>query len=225
LPYFVGLDLGQSADYTALAVIFDTEVEVAPQYRIKQLQLRHLERFPLRTPYPDIVKSVIELLKDPNLHPWEFDGWRNFQTHPTLIVDATGVGKPVTDLFDKRKVKYIGVSIHGGDKVTSGGARKYRVPKRDLVSSLEVPFHSGELKIAKDLPLREVLEKELSTFKRKIDLRTAHDSYEHWRESDHDDLVLACSLATWWARRKPKGTRVLKIHRTGSRFDQRLSFY
>jgi hypothetical protein len=31
---------------------------------------------------------------------------------------------------------------------------------------------------------------------------TAQDSYEHWRESDHDDLVLATALACWAARRK-----------------------
>jgi hypothetical protein len=26
----------------------------------------------------------------------------------------------------------------------------------------------------------------------------AHDSYEHWRESDHDDLVLAVACAAWF---------------------------
>jgi hypothetical protein len=32
----------------------------------------------------------------------------------------------------------------------------------------------------------------------KIDPKTAHDSYEHWRESDHDDLVLATALGCWY---------------------------
>ena len=32
----------------------------------------------------------------------------------------------------------------------------------------------------------------------KIDPKTAHDSYEHWREGDHDDLVLAVSMAAWF---------------------------
>jgi hypothetical protein len=214
MPYYVGLDLGQSADYTAVSIIHDTFLEPAPGYQTPVLNLVHLERFPLRTPYPNIVDNVIRLLKEDSLHPWEADKgtFHQRQTHPTLIVDSTGVGAPVTDMFDKRRVKYIGVSIHGGDKVTSGGSRKYRVPKRDLVSSLEVPFHSGELRIAEGLELWPTLKKELLNFKRKIDLRTAHDSYEHWRESDHDDLVLATALATWWCRRKTKGTRALKIH-------------
>jgi hypothetical protein len=79
----------------------------------------------------------------------------------------------------------------------------------------EVPFHNGSLKVSAGLELWPTLRKELLNFKRKIDLRTAHDSYEHWRDSEHDDLVLACALACWWARRgasrptptsrKPKG--------------------
>jgi hypothetical protein len=61
-----------------------------------------------------------------------------------------------------------------------------------------IPFHTGKLKIAEGMELWPALKKELLNFRRKIDLRTAHDSYEHWRESDHDDLVLAAALACWW---------------------------
>jgi hypothetical protein len=213
MPFYVGLDLGQSADYTALAVIHDTFVEPTPGYRHKQLQLRHLERYPLRTSYVDIVDRVRELLRDEALHPWETeDGWRARQTHPTLIVDSTGVGAPVTDLLKKKGVKkFVSVTITGGDRVTTAGSKHYRVPKRDLVSALEVPFHSGELQVAEDLELWSTLKRELLNFKRKINLKTAHDSYEHWREGDHDDLVLACALATWYARRRKVGSTTLKV--------------
>jgi hypothetical protein len=36
----------------------------------------------------------------------------------------------------------------------------------------------------------------------------AHNSYEHWREADHDDLVLATALAWWWAQHKKKVLRL-----------------
>jgi hypothetical protein len=55
------------------------------------------------------------------------------------------------------------------------------------------------LKIAAGLELWPVLKGELLNFRRKINLRTAHDSYEHGRESDHDDLLLAVALACWGA--------------------------
>jgi hypothetical protein len=41
-------------------------------------------------------------------------------------------------------------------------------------------------------------------FKVKIDPETAHESYSAWREAEHDDLVLAVALATWWAENKPQ---------------------
>jgi hypothetical protein len=65
----------------------------------------------------------------------------------------------------------------------------------------------------KSISSLKTLKKELLNFKRKINLNTAHDSYEHWREGDHDDLVLATSLAVWFCRRKTKGTRRLKVIR------------
>jgi hypothetical protein len=35
----------------------------------------------------------------------------------------------------------------------------------------------------------------------KINIATGHDSYEAWREGDHDDLVLAVALACWTGER------------------------
>ena len=46
-----------------------------------------------------------------------------------------------------------------------------------------------------------MLREELLNFRRKINLATAYDSYEHWREPGHDDLVLATALVCWAARR------------------------
>src|SRR5215204_22671 len=123
---------------------------------------------------------------------------------PELLVDATGVGRPVVDLFKERGLRYKAITITGGTKVTSvaGG---YGVPKRDLVGALEVPFHSGRLKVAAGLYLWETLRKELQTFRRKLSITTGMDTYEHWRESDHDDLVLAAALACWGPRENYRG--------------------
>ena len=56
MAYFVGLDLGQDVDYTALAVI-----ETAAN---NELHLRHLERYPLRTSYTSIAADIEELMAD-----------------------------------------------------------------------------------------------------------------------------------------------------------------
>jgi hypothetical protein len=44
--------------------------------------------------------------------------------------------------------------------------------------------------------LRESL-REFLTFRIKMNAATEHESFEAWRERDHDDLVLAVALACW----------------------------
>jgi len=179
--FYVGLDLGQSSDYTALSVLD----QVAPGSE-SSYQVRHLERV-RGVPYPQIVSKVTEIMRSPAL-----------AGQAALVVDQTGVGAPVVDLFRQAGLDPVGVLIHGGDKASHEGDT-WRVPKRDLVGSLQVLFQGGRLKISKKLPLASVLQNELLNFKVKIDPVTAHDSYSAWREADHDDLVLSVAMAAWWA--------------------------
>ena len=92
--YFLGLDLGKSRDYSALAVIErvqlvrrDERDPVTQGFRRETRHfLRYLERVPLMMPYPDVVELV---------------GRRASQLAErgpaTVVVDATGVGQPVLD--------------------------------------------------------------------------------------------------------------------------------
>jgi hypothetical protein len=73
-----------------------------------------------------------------------------------------------------------------------------RVPKRDLVAAVQTLLQNGRLRIAERLTLADVLRKELLNFRVRVDPKTAHDSYSHWREADHDDLVLAVACAAWY---------------------------
>ncbi len=197
--YFIGLDIGQAQDYTALCVI---EVPSIPRtystgpYFIREhtqsanpiippvkYRVRHLQRFPLRTPYPKIVIEVGKIVK-------RLD-------KATLVIDQTGVGRAIYDMFQQEGLRPVGITIHGGDRVADDG-NSFRVPKRDLVGILTLAFQNGELKIANSLTESRTLVNELLNFKVTINMRTAHDSYEVWREGVHDDLVLALAIAVWY---------------------------
>jgi len=127
----------------------------------------------------------------------------------SIVVDATGVGAPVIDMMRRARlgVPISAVVITGGDAVTLDGS-KVRVPKRDLVSNLAVMLQEHHLRIAAGLSLAEVLVQELLNFKAKIS-SSGHDSYEAWREGQHDDLVLAVALACWMG--KTQGTRKIRF--------------
>lgn len=191
--WFVGLDLGQAADYTALCVI-----EVPPE--TEEYHIRHLQRFRLGTPYPEIVEKVGTVVR-------QFEG-------ATLAVDATGVGRPVVDLLNQAGLDPVAITITGGDTATNEG-RSWKVPKRDLVSTLAVAFQTGKLKIAAGIPDAKTLVDELLAFKVKIST-TGHDSYESWREGVHDDLVLAVAMAMWVIKNPPQGFACFFIGPTGA---------
>ena len=55
---------------------------------------------------------------------------------------------------------------------------------------------SKRLKIAAGVAERDTLLGELANFSAKI-TQHANDTYEAWREGQHDDLVLALALACW----------------------------
>ncbi len=211
MSYYVGLDLGQMQDYTALAVLaVEGEGRPLPAYHV-----RHLERVELRTPYPAIVERVKGLVEAPELetvealpetppsNPYEAAVWahkRGRIVRPTLVVDATGVGVAVTDMLIAAGLDFTAVTITGGDTATSDG-RMWRVPKRDLVGVVQVLLQAGRLRFAAGMRHVDTLTRELLNFQVRIDPRTAHDSYGAWREGTYDDLVLAVALACWMAER------------------------
>jgi len=194
--YYFGLDLGQTQDYTAMVAIdhithewivedektADRDIDFEYEY-----YLRYMKRYELRTSYTDIVRNVKKIL---------YCG--RFGEEPILVVDATGVGQAVMDVFHDADLDPIAIKIHGGEKVNQEGM-EIHVPKRDLVGALMVHFQNDELKIARTLAESHTLSEELQNFRVKINTR-GHDSYEAWREGDHDDLVLATAIACWMIR-------------------------
>lgn len=190
--FIIGLDLGKTQDYTALAVLEKIERQ-AQAY--PACHLRHLQRFPLNTPYSEIAEQVANLLDIPPLTRRNKVG--EVIASAQLVVDATGVGAPVLEILRQHRLTPIEVLIHGGAQVTRRGGRQFSVPKRDLITGLQVAFQERQLLIAAELPDAPTLVNELMT----VDYRltpAANDVFVH-REGSHDDLVLAVALAHWYA--------------------------
>lgn len=199
MKYYVGLDLGQARDYTAVAILERSQKECT-------WGVRHLHRFPLGTAYPSLVESTRDLVRRPPL-------LGNVQ----LVIDATGVGRPVLDIFRRGNMghRVVGVSIHGGDAVSQDPSISgYRVPKRDLVSNLQLLFQQRRLRIPTNLRESDILIQELRSFRVQIS-DAGHDSYGAWRSGEHDDMVLAVALAAWMAQRH----RPLSAHPSMERVD------
>lgn len=197
-PIFIaGLDIGQMHDPTALAIAEREMVLYAGKLEPRFL-VRYLERVPLGTPYPEMVKGVRA-----TLHTLE-------QAY-TLVIDATGVGRPIVDLFravSADGLRTVGVQPPASSRpiavtLTSGATPhserwdEWSVPKRDLVLGMQVASQHGRLRVARALPEAATLVRELQNFQWKVS-QIGQDQYGAWREGTYDDLVLAVALSVWW---------------------------
>lgn len=191
IRYFAGLDLGQLADYSALAImerVYVNEERLDLETQVEH-RLVHLMRFELGTPYPEIVDWL-----------GEFFSREPLAGRTRLAVDATGIGLAVFQDLKKarlpvREIKP--VLITAGQQANKEGGI-WRVPKRDLIHPLRVRFEEKSIKIPRGLTYLEALTEELSGYEMKVNQRTGHDSYSNDpRETPHDDLVLSVALAYW----------------------------
>ena len=118
MEYYVGLDLGQAQDPTALSVVERSEQfphgslpDPSVTRKVGHYAVRHLKRWQLGTPYPDIVRDVTALLERPPLPGC------------CLAVDATGVGRAVVDLFRQARLsaRLVPITITSGHDASRAG--------------------------------------------------------------------------------------------------------
>jgi hypothetical protein len=191
--FVMGVDLGQTHDYTALVILERAESE---------FHARHIERLSLGMGYPAQVERVAALVGSPQL-----------AREVLIAVDGTGVGRAVVDLLRDAlrplQTPLTAITITGGATASRTGSR-WTVPKRDLVAAAQVAIQTKRLKIAAALPSAQVLADELTAYRVTLS-EDGRDSYGNGREAPHDDLVLALAIATYAATRQPKRTRITHV--------------
>jgi hypothetical protein len=196
--YFIGVDLGQRQDYTAVSVVERSGEELGRDRvtwgmrTARRFDLRYLERLPLGTEYGAAVERVREVT----------ERLRGAGAAASVAVDATGVGWPVVEMLRGAglRCEVTAVVITGGER-ESRGPGLVRVPKRDLVTGLQVVMETGEFRMAAGMKEGAALVKELAGMRVKVS-GAGNETWGAWREGTHDDLVLSVALACWRARRR-----------------------
>ena len=221
--YLVGLDLGDRRDWTALSVLrqhavptgrtirkqvgFSLDVGVVSdavpetEYQYDTIYLDRWRGRGYKVAAP-IVADLLQELRD-ETHRQRMasaGGTPSLEPLPVwVLADETGVGIAVVEDLRAAGLTCTGITITGGDSWSQSG-NGYRVPKKDLVSTLRVLVENRRITVSDALPLGSVLESELQNFKVKTKLSTGNDSYgagDEWREGAHDDLVLSVAMAAW----------------------------
>jgi hypothetical protein len=143
-------------------------------------------------PYPAILTEVVRLLEEPPLRG------------ACVVADQTAVGKALTDRLRQALLlsRLVRVTLTAGHALTFDESGACLLPKKDLVTCLQLLLQDRRVKVSRTLPEADELTRELASFKAKVSLSVAAGDLS-WREGPRDDLVLAVALACWQAEREP----------------------
>jgi hypothetical protein len=179
MPFIYGLDLGQTSDPSASVIL-----EAHGAWDERTYDVRHIEQYRLGTSYPAIVQAVGSTLDRAPL----VDACR-------LVIDHTGVGRPIFEMFLAEQRHPIGVTITGGNAwyIDPDDSHQWHVSKIMLVSTVQRFLQSGRLRIGARLPHAGTLQRELRDFRVRIS-KAANELYSA-REGSSDDIVLALAIA------------------------------
>ena len=211
-PVVIGADIGQKLDPSAVAVVQAERRDLVPagwsapdrpgiftgeDYRRVAAKTetlftcRHLERLPLDTGYPAVAARLVEVVAGVR---------RQAPGAPvTLVVDVTGVGRPVFDLV-REALRGAGCRLtaatftHGDRLDGRPGDREIRVGKAYLVSRLQALLQTARVRLPAGHPEAGPLTRELLEYEIKVS-EDGDDKYGAFRTGAHDDLVTALGLA------------------------------
>jgi hypothetical protein len=190
--WFLGLDLGQRHDHSALAAI---ELSWQPQGRSPidlswlfhcQLTIRRLERFPLGACYDELHSIVLRALGSV--------ARRDAAAPAEVVIDAGGPGPPMVDRLRRSLPRGIRLTpvILTGAKSSGSLANGYRsIPRREVVTGLIQFIASGALIAPASLHDWQKFAAEM--------VELAGESTQPASRRAHDDLVIAAGLASWAA--------------------------
>ena len=148
--------------------------------------VRHLERIPPGTRFPDMAQRVAEVAQGVK---------GKTGSRPEVFVDATGFGQPLIDQV-KRQGDYIRVQpvyFTHGDRRTKEDGGVIRLGKAWVVCQLQVLLQGGQLHLPRSEEA-EILAEELTEFEVEV-APDANDRYGAFKVGTRDELVTALGLA------------------------------
>jgi hypothetical protein len=211
--FTIGLDLGQAQDYTAVVAV-ETQLtkrcyyegpsgDLRQEVERAEHRVRHLERLPLGMAFDEQIEVVRGIMRAPQL-----------PKNTALVIDFTGVGRPVFEMFERAGVEpAAGVNITGGAEEARHEhvAKVWNVAKILLVSRVLAELNAGALKIAPELAEAEALRGEFAEFKMRFS--DGGRMVFGAREGRHDDLVLGLAIALWWAHKQHARVPAIQMQR------------
>jgi hypothetical protein len=139
-----------------------------------------IKRLPLGTDYNNVVAVVM----------------RRCPGGTELVIDGSGVGRPVCDMFKYRgTVPWCVTATAGIEQTIDRPKRTASVPKLMLISRIQSLLFEGRLKVHADIAEAGAFLEELRDFRVEYSA-SGHMTYNA-KVGRHDDMVAAAAVAAW----------------------------
>lgn len=186
--YWIGADLGQSNDYSAVCVIKDQQLPIHDGTRVvlgaRNRTVVYADKF-RGVSYVDVVDHLIRLR---NAAP--------FGGKSELVIDGTSIGRVVSDMLFDQSVPHMAIQMTGGQEWRRSG-RYVNASKTLMIENLAVLFAAGELTFAHDLPLRSEIEEDLASFTTQTTAAGNQIITQSRNASGHGDLGIGLIVAAF----------------------------
>jgi hypothetical protein len=199
------VDLGCVNDWTAFTLIEQVFVpvrrDVGPPDLVPEFHCGYIDRPDLGTSYPEIVRLTRRRMDA-------------LGSDVDLVVDATGVGRGPVDMMIEVGLSPIGVVLTSGDSERRTDEFFWHVPKRSIISSMQVMLQNRRFKVRRGMPLADVGLQELRDYRIQV-TKSKNETYAA-RQGKHDDIVCSWCLGAWRCKRMEEGAPVEPPPRPGS---------
>jgi hypothetical protein len=210
----IGLDLGQSTDFSAIAVVrqqIGTKIAEARRggwwsetrlpNDLRRFTIQHLARWPLGTAYTAVVADLADLVQQVKAESRWIGSPIADPPHAggvTVAYDATGLGAPVGDVIRSAGVRATGIIIGSGQADTTTRTGAIAVSKEHLLTHLLVLLEQNRLRAERpDLPDLDTLMGEMSSYTRR---QSAVSGGQTYTSTQHSDLLMALAIACYAGR-------------------------
>lgn len=209
------LDVARRSDCFVLMVSRNRQelVEGQPDQMtrlVAKLSILYIDRW-FALPYRAMVEKAARMLNHAEL-----------ANNTDLLIDATGVGDPVVEMFHELGISALPIIVTGGKDVREvyngfgsiiapagdrlrglRAIREFHVPKADLAAAGEIMLQNRRVSIAKGLKYVEEFQKQLIHMNPRA-TPAGNVKYESDDNKVKDDMAFCFIGTCWWALRRLK---------------------
>jgi hypothetical protein len=192
MTFILGLDPAQLRDWSALAAV---DMQYMAEQKRCGYNLVAMNR-KQGLPYDQIVDWVVKALKNPAF---------NKERPPEFVLDATGVGVAVNDMFRAKGIRAKAVTITAGNGLNREGYI-FHLGKARLIGKFLGAFDAGKVHVNPNMPIWPQVEREMLSFRAEMSAQGRVKMEAE--QGEHDDLLFALALCVWYGEEILRGGKL-----------------